>query len=291
MNRIARYATLLVVLAAGLLLVACGGDESEDRPAAEAALDRFANEFPPLNNRIAEVGAEVRNNPARRAPPAPAAGREPRRRRGRGGRAPARGGGPARTRDALTATGRRGGGDPRRSQGAGADVRRRQRQPPAAGAAQRPYRACRSLAGSQPHAEHAGGGDARCGELGLGAGSAWRTPLPTRLRLGQGAAHADRGSVYDGDQQRGGAKHSDEGIGGRGVERRIYGVPVLLSSQLSIAETQGTAENASSAYVYQPRGRDGPAPGRPRRGRPLASFQCLAASQKLIRGRNVLGRR
>jgi len=71
MNRIARYATLLVVLAAGLLLVACGGDESEDRPAAEAAPDRFANEFPPLNNRIAEVGAEVRNiiRRAERRPP------------------------------------------------------------------------------------------------------------------------------------------------------------------------------------------------------------------------------
>ena len=71
MNRIARYATLLVVLAAGLL-VACGGDESQDRPAAEAAPDRFANEFPPLNDRIAEVGAEVRNR-IRRTPSRPQA--------------------------------------------------------------------------------------------------------------------------------------------------------------------------------------------------------------------------
>src|SRR5918996_1406866 len=142
MKRIASYATLLVVLAAGLL-VGCGGGG---------------------NNRAR----------ARGAPPAAAAGRGSPRRRGRAGRAPARGGEPARTRDALAATGRRGGGDPRRSQGARADVPHCQRQPPAAGAAQRAYRAGRSLAGSQPHAEHAGGGDARRGELGLGAGSAWR---------------------------------------------------------------------------------------------------------------------
>ena len=75
MNRIASYATLLVVLAAGLL-VACGGDESEDRPAAEAAPDRFANEFPPLNDRITEVGADVRNRIRRagRRPPQRLAG-------------------------------------------------------------------------------------------------------------------------------------------------------------------------------------------------------------------------
>lgn len=35
------------------------------------------------------------------------------------------------------------------------------------------------------------------------------------------------------------------------VRRSIYGVPVFLSSQLSIAETQGTASDASSVYVYQ----------------------------------------
>jgi HK97 family phage major capsid protein len=33
--------------------------------------------------------------------------------------------------------------------------------------------------------------------------------------------------------------------------RSIYGVPVYLSSQLAVTETQGTATNASSAYVYQ----------------------------------------
>ena len=35
-----------------------------------------------------------------------------------------------------------------------------------------------------------------------------------------------------------------------GIRRSIYGVPVFLTSQLSITETQGSA-NASSAYVYQ----------------------------------------
>lgn len=34
-----------------------------------------------------------------------------------------------------------------------------------------------------------------------------------------------------------------------GITRSLYGVPVLLTSQLSITETQGTAVNASSAYV------------------------------------------
>ena len=37
-----------------------------------------------------------------------------------------------------------------------------------------------------------------------------------------------------------------------GFKRSLYGVPVALSSQLSVTETQGTATNASSAYVYQP---------------------------------------
>lgn len=41
------------------------------------------------------------------------------------------------------------------------------------------------------------------------------------------------------------------GSGSQGVQRTIYGTPVFLSSQLSIAETQGTAADASSAYVYQ----------------------------------------
>ncbi|MDI3386356.1 phage major capsid protein [Streptomyces sp. B-S-A8] len=41
------------------------------------------------------------------------------------------------------------------------------------------------------------------------------------------------------------------GAGTDGVSRSIYGVPVYLSSQLSVAETQGTAVNASSVYVYQ----------------------------------------
>jgi HK97 family phage major capsid protein len=34
-----------------------------------------------------------------------------------------------------------------------------------------------------------------------------------------------------------------------GITRSLYGVPVLLTSQISTAETQGTATNASSAYV------------------------------------------
>jgi len=58
MSRIARYATLLIVLAAGLL-VACNGDESEERTAAEAA-ERFVNEFPPLNERISDLRADLR---------------------------------------------------------------------------------------------------------------------------------------------------------------------------------------------------------------------------------------
>jgi HK97 family phage major capsid protein len=41
-----------------------------------------------------------------------------------------------------------------------------------------------------------------------------------------------------------------EGNVGSAPRRSIYGLPVLLSSQLSITETQGTANNASSAYVY-----------------------------------------
>lgn len=40
------------------------------------------------------------------------------------------------------------------------------------------------------------------------------------------------------------------GSGAQSVPRQIYGLPVLLSSQLSVTETQGTASNASSAYVY-----------------------------------------
>ncbi|OZM84095.1 phage major capsid protein [Pseudonocardia sp. MH-G8] len=40
------------------------------------------------------------------------------------------------------------------------------------------------------------------------------------------------------------------GAPGEAVRRSIYGLPVLLSSQLSTAETQGTANNASSVYVY-----------------------------------------
>jgi HK97 family phage major capsid protein len=35
------------------------------------------------------------------------------------------------------------------------------------------------------------------------------------------------------------------------VRRSVYGVPVYLSSQLSITETQGSATDASSVYVYQ----------------------------------------
>src|SRR5262249_24807059 len=38
----------------------------------------------------------------------------------------------------------------------------------------------------------------------------------------------------------------------QGLQRSIYGVPVYLTSQLSITETQGTATTASSAYVYTP---------------------------------------
>ncbi len=35
-----------------------------------------------------------------------------------------------------------------------------------------------------------------------------------------------------------------------GITRALFGVPVYLSSQLSVTETQGTATNASSVYVY-----------------------------------------
>lgn len=37
-----------------------------------------------------------------------------------------------------------------------------------------------------------------------------------------------------------------------GIKRSVYGVPVFLTSQLGIAETQGTATNASSIYVFDP---------------------------------------
>ena len=41
------------------------------------------------------------------------------------------------------------------------------------------------------------------------------------------------------------------GSGGQMVTGSIYGVPVFLSSQLSITQTQGSATDASSAYVVQ----------------------------------------
>lgn len=48
-----------------------------------------------------------------------------------------------------------------------------------------------------------------------------------------------------------GAQPVDGAIPARGAVGSIYGVPVWLSSQLSITETQGTAVDASSAYVYE----------------------------------------
>jgi HK97 family phage major capsid protein len=36
-----------------------------------------------------------------------------------------------------------------------------------------------------------------------------------------------------------------------GIQRSLYGVPVYLTSQLSITETQGTSNDCSSAYVMQ----------------------------------------
>lgn len=42
------------------------------------------------------------------------------------------------------------------------------------------------------------------------------------------------------------------GSGSADAPATIFGVPVLVSSQLAIDEDQGTAENASSAYVYDP---------------------------------------
>lgn len=43
------------------------------------------------------------------------------------------------------------------------------------------------------------------------------------------------------------------GSGSQGIERRIYGVPVYLSSQLAVNEVKGTSGSVcSSAYVYQP---------------------------------------
>jgi len=44
----------------------------------------------------------------------------------------------------------------------------------------------------------------------------------------------------------------EAGGAGAAPRRSIYGVPVLLTSRLSITETQGTATDASSAYLYQP---------------------------------------
>jgi HK97 family phage major capsid protein len=42
------------------------------------------------------------------------------------------------------------------------------------------------------------------------------------------------------------------GSGAQGVTRSIYGVPVYLSSQLSITETKGASTDCSSIYVYDP---------------------------------------
>lgn len=42
------------------------------------------------------------------------------------------------------------------------------------------------------------------------------------------------------------------GSGSGDAPATIFGVPVFVTSQLSIAETQGTSTNASSAYVYAP---------------------------------------
>lgn len=44
---------------------------------------------------------------------------------------------------------------------------------------------------------------------------------------------------------------ASSGSGGQAPSGSIYGVPVFLSSQLSITQTQGSASNASSAYVFQ----------------------------------------
>ncbi|MFN8111515.1 MAG: phage major capsid protein [Thermoleophilia bacterium] len=41
------------------------------------------------------------------------------------------------------------------------------------------------------------------------------------------------------------------GSGGQGIARSIYGIPTLLTSQLSITETQGTSNDSSSIYVYE----------------------------------------
>jgi HK97 family phage major capsid protein len=40
------------------------------------------------------------------------------------------------------------------------------------------------------------------------------------------------------------------GSASQGIDRRIYGAPVFLTSQLSITETQGTSNVASTAYLY-----------------------------------------
>jgi HK97 family phage major capsid protein len=42
----------------------------------------------------------------------------------------------------------------------------------------------------------------------------------------------------------------EQGGVGEAPRLSLYGLPVFLSKQLSITETQGTASNASSAYVY-----------------------------------------
>lgn len=44
---------------------------------------------------------------------------------------------------------------------------------------------------------------------------------------------------------------NSSGSGGQAPSGEIYGVPVFLSSQLSITETQGSSSVASSAYVFQ----------------------------------------
>jgi hypothetical protein len=76
MSRVARHAALLIALAATLLVACGGGDESEDRSVNEVPPDRFVNEFPPFNERIAEVSADVakRIRRAGRRPPQRLAG-------------------------------------------------------------------------------------------------------------------------------------------------------------------------------------------------------------------------
>ena len=71
---------------------------------------------------------------------------------------------------------------------------------------------------------------------------------------------------------------------GEGIEEnvpaRILGHPAFLSSQISTAETKGTASNASSAYVYSVNPDAGPAVSRARTPRSNSTARDCSISTR-----------